>query len=62
VIEMAGILVGVDGSLKAAAGADLVVVGSRGTGGVSKLLLGPVSLQVMRHARCPVAVIPAEST
>jgi nucleotide-binding universal stress UspA family protein len=44
--------------LNAAAGADMVVVGSRGTGGFSKLLLGSVSSHLTHHARCPVVVIP----
>lgn len=39
--------------------ADLVVVGSRGGGGFSKLLLGSMSNQVVSHAACPVVVIPA---
>jgi nucleotide-binding universal stress UspA family protein len=45
--------------LQAAADADMIVVGSRGAGGFTRLLMGSVSTQVTHHARCPVVVIPA---
>ncbi|MEU4292673.1 universal stress protein [Kribbella sp. NPDC026596] len=38
--------------------ARLVVLGSRGLGGWSGLLLGSVAAQVTTHAQCPVVVIP----
>jgi nucleotide-binding universal stress UspA family protein len=38
-------------------GAGLIVVGSRGLGGVRRALIGSVSDSVVRHAHCPVMVV-----
>lgn len=38
---------------------DLIVVGTHGRTGVSRLLLGSVAETVLRGARCPVLVVPA---
>lgn len=41
------------------AGADLLVVGRHGQSWLSETLLGSVSAYCVRHASCPVVVIPA---
>jgi nucleotide-binding universal stress UspA family protein len=43
--------------IEAAAGADLLVVGSRGHGGFRGLLLGSVGQKAASHAPCPVVVV-----
>ena len=41
-------------------GAGLIVVGSRGLGGMRRVLMGSVSDSVVRHAHCPVLVVRNE--
>lgn len=43
--------------LDAARGASMLVVGSRGLGGFSGLLLGSVAQHCVQHAACPVVVV-----
>ena len=41
-------------------GAGLIVMGSRGLGGIRRALMGSVSDSVVRHAHCPVMVVREE--
>ena len=41
-------------------GADLIVVGSRGLGGMRRALMGSVSDSVVHHAHCPVLIVRSE--
>jgi nucleotide-binding universal stress UspA family protein len=49
-----------DELVKASAGADLLVVGARGAGGFSRLVLGSVGAQAAHHALCPVVIVPTD--
>ncbi|SDO20848.1 universal stress protein [Geodermatophilus sp. DSM 45219] len=46
-----------DALIRESAGADLLVVGSRGHGGFSSMLLGSTSMHCALHAPCPVTVV-----
>jgi nucleotide-binding universal stress UspA family protein len=41
-------------------GAGLIVMGSRGLGGIRRALMGSISDSVVRHAHCPVMVVREE--
>ncbi len=41
-------------------GVGLIIIGSRGRGGIRRALMGSVSDSVIRHAHCPVLVVRGE--
>ncbi|MFG1621975.1 universal stress protein [Kribbella sp. NPDC049227] len=45
--------------LRLSADARLIVLGARGRGGFSGMLMGSIAQTVLQHASCPVAIIPA---
>ena len=47
-----------DELVKASQGADMLVLGRRGSGGFARLLIGSVTGQVAEHADCPVLIMP----
>lgn len=47
---------------KLSAGASLLVLGSRGLGGVTGLLLGSVAVGLVSHAECPVVVVRGDES
>jgi nucleotide-binding universal stress UspA family protein len=46
--------------IKASQDADVVVLGSRGAGGFTRLMLGSTAGQVVEHAHCPILIVPPE--
>ena len=42
--------------------ADLLVIGTRGHGGFTGMLLGSVAHQAIQHGRCPILILPPESS
>jgi nucleotide-binding universal stress UspA family protein len=44
--------------IKAGGDADMIVLGSRGAGGFTRLMLGSTAGQVAQHAPCPVLIVP----
>jgi nucleotide-binding universal stress UspA family protein len=47
--------------IRAGGGADMIVLGSRGAGGFTRLMMGSTVGQVAQHAPCPVLIVPPEN-
>jgi nucleotide-binding universal stress UspA family protein len=47
--------------IKESAGADLLVVGSRGHGGLAEAMLGSVGQHCVHHAACPVVIVRGDT-
>ena len=48
--------------LEASKNAEMLVLGTRGAGGFMGLRFGSTADQVVRHARCPVVVVPVDGS
>jgi len=46
--------------ISASQNADMIVLGSRGAGGFTRLMLGSTAGQVAQHTHCPVLIVPPE--
>ena len=46
--------------VEASKDAEMIVLGSRGVGGFTRLMLGSTAGQVVQHAHCPVVIVPPE--
>jgi nucleotide-binding universal stress UspA family protein len=46
--------------IKAGKDADMIVLGSRGAGGFTRLLMGSTASQVAQHSQSPVLIVPPE--
>ena len=47
--------------IKAGGDADMIVLGSRGAGGFTRLMMGSTAGQVAQHAPCPVLIVPVQT-
>jgi nucleotide-binding universal stress UspA family protein len=46
--------------INASKDADMIVLGSRGVGGFTRMVMGSTAGQVVQHAHCPVLIVPPE--